>query len=302
MSVKGVVFNIQRYSIDDGPGIRTTVFLKGCPLRCLWCSNPESQMPWPEVTHRDVSCTKCGRCVEECPQKAISVDGSGVHINRETCVRCFKCVSVCTPEALRVSGKEMSVEEVMQEIKKDADYYTNSGGGVTASGGEALMQADFVAELFRQCRSEGIHTCLDTSGYADASAVQKVLPYTDLVYFDMKHVDPAAHKVLTGYSNDLIVKNLKLFVDGGVTVVIRIPVIPGCNDGDDVMTGIAGTVAAISRDVKINLLPYHRYGTGKYKMMDMEYKLEAAEPPAGEKMERLKKIFENFGFTCEIVI
>ncbi len=161
--MEGIVFNIQRYSIDDGPGVRTTVFFKGCPLSCLWCSNPESQNPQPEVTYRYTSCKRCGTCVEACPLGIITLEEDGVHIDRKACDKCYKCVEACVPEALRVSGDRMTVDEVFKVVGRDRDFYKVSGGGCTASGGEILMQADFVAELFRRCREESIHTCADTT-------------------------------------------------------------------------------------------------------------------------------------------
>lgn len=299
---KGIIFNIQRYSIDDGPGIRSTVFMKGCPIRCLWCSNPESQNPRPEVTHRDTSCTKCGRCIEVCDTRAISVDDLGVHINRKLCITCGKCVEECSPEALKIMGKEMSVEEVFDVLKKDIDYYQNSGGGITVSGGEVLSQPEFVTALLKRCRDSGIHTCLDTSGYGDTSALESILPYTSLVYFDLKHADPVAHRELTGVSNELIIRNLEFIVANGTPVVIRVPIVPGLNDSDKEITDIAQTVAGITKSSKVNLLPYHRFGMSKYKMLDLEYKLSELAYPTNEKLQRAKEIVESFGLTCEIVV
>ena len=171
----GMVFNIQRYSIDDGPGVRTTVFFKGCPLTCLWCSNPESQSPTPEVSWRYTSCKMCGTCINLCPEKAIILKDGDIRVDHRNCNRCGKCVDACLQEALSMSGKQMTVDEVFKVVKRDFDYYEASGGGVTASGGEILGQADFVAELFRQCREENIGTCADTSGFGDAAALKKIL-------------------------------------------------------------------------------------------------------------------------------
>ena len=299
---KGIIFNIQRYSIDDGPGIRSTVFMKGCPIRCLWCSNPESQNPRPEVTHRDTACTKCGRCVEVCDTQAISVDDLGVHINRKLCITCGKCVEVCSPEALRIMGKEMSVEEVFDELKRDIDYYQNSGGGITVSGGEVLSQPEFVAALLKRCREAGIHTCLDTSGYGDISAVESILPYTSLVYFDLKHMDPLVHRKLTGASIELIIRNLEFIVDSGTPVVIRVPIVPGLNDSDEEITAIARAVSLLTKSTQVHLLPYHKYGMNKYKMLDLEYKLGELAYPTDEKLQRAKEIVESFGIPCEIVV
>lgn len=299
---KGIVFNIQRYSIQDGPGIRTTVFMKGCPLRCLWCSNPESQKIWPEVAHRDSLCNKCGLCVDVCDVQAISVDDKGVHINRKRCTNCSKCVEVCTTEALKVFGKEMSVEEVFQEVVKDVDFYRNSGGGVTLSGGEPLLQPAFAAAFFKLCQDAGINTCLDTSGLASASALEQVLPYTSLVLFDVKLSDPMAHRRWAKRSNEKIIRNLASVVTRGIPVIIRVPLIPGINDSDKELKGIARIAADSLNGVgKVNLLPYHRYGASKYKMLDRRYRLNRLVRQKDAELQRAKQIFESFGFDCEVV-
>ncbi|MDA8235059.1 MAG: glycyl-radical enzyme activating protein [Clostridia bacterium] len=301
-TIIGTIFNIQRYSLDDGPGIRTTVFLKGCPLECLWCSNPESQNPWPEVTHRDASCIKCGRCVEVCPVQAISINENAFIINREKCTRCAKCTEVCSAEALKIIGKEMSVEEVFIEVMRDIEYYQNSGGGITVSGGEVLTQPEFAANLLKKCRDAGMHTCLDTSGYGDTGALKKILPYTSLVLFDLKHMDPTAHHKLTGQSNELILRNLQVIVESGVPVMIRVPIIPGLNDSEENIKAIARTVSGMTTAPRIDLLPYHRYGMGKYKMLDLEYQLADIARPSDEQLDRAKEIVESYGLGCEIVV
>jgi len=298
----GIVFNIQRFSTQDGPGIRTTVFMKGCPLRCLWCSNPESQKTFAEVAHRDSLCNKCGRCIEACEVQAISLTDNGVKINRETCTRCGKCIEVCAPGALKFYGKEMSVEEVYQEVIRDMLFYQNSGGGVTAGGGEPLSQADFVAELFKQCQDTGIHTCLDTCGYAPSGAWKKVMPYTDLVFFDVKLMDQSIHKKVIGKSNHTIFSGLKLATEAGVPVIIRIPIIPGINDSEENITEIARYVAGIDSLREVNLLPYHRFGESKYAMLDRQYNLSELKPPEHSNLEELVRIIKSFNLDCEIVV
>lgn len=296
----GIVFNIQRYSIDDGPGVRTTVFFKGCPLSCLWCSNPESQNPLPEVTYRYTSCKRCGTCVKTCPLGIITLEEDGVHIDRKKCDRCGKCVEACVPEALRMSGDRMTVGEVFDVVKRDRDFYKVSGGGCTASGGEILMQADFVAELFRRCREESIHTCADTTGFGAKEAMEKILLHSDLVFFDLKQMDPALHKKQCGQSNELILNNLALVVEKNVPMVIRFPLIPGCNDSDENITAIAETVAGLTTEAPVNILPYHAYGANKYRMIDKEYQLDDVKSPSTEELERVKKIIESYGLACEI--
>jgi pyruvate formate lyase activating enzyme len=299
-NIQGIVFNIQRYSIDDGPGVRTTVFMKGCPLSCLWCSNPESQNPAPEVTYRYTSCKRCGTCVKVCPAGAITLDDDGVHIDRKACTRCEECIKNCVPKALSMSGKSMTVDEVFKIVKKDADYYDASGGGVTASGGEILGQADFVAELFRRSREAGFHTCADTSGFGDPEAMEKILEHSSLVYFDLKHLDPAEHQKYTGVSNDLILRNLQLVVKKGVPVVIRVPLIPGYNNSDENLKALAKTVSEIAKNATVNILPYHRYGANKYRMIDLTYQLDDVKELTEEELAHAKDIIESYGLKCDI--
>ncbi len=299
---EGIVFNIQRYSIDDGPGVRTTVFVKGCPLTCLWCSNPESQNPMPEVTYRYTSCKQCGACVKACPVQAISLTQDGIHINRKTCIRCEACIRSCVWDALKMSGKRMTVDEVFQTVMKDIDYFEVSGGGVTASGGEILTQPDFVAELFRRCREAGIHTCADTSGFGEAAAMEKILTYCDLVFFDLKHMDPVLHELYCGQSNELILSNLALVIKKQVPVVIRVPLIPGYNNSEEHLNALARAVAELGKDIPVNLLPYHRYGANKYRMVDMVYQLEELRSLTREELEAAKTMIESFGLTCTISV
>jgi pyruvate formate lyase activating enzyme len=301
--VKGVIFNIQKYCIHDGPGIRTTVFMKGCPLRCLWCSNPESQNLWQEVAHRDSLCTRCGLCVDVCSVKAISVnENKSISIDRTLCTNCGNCIDVCVPGALKFYGEEKSVSEVFREIEKDADFYRNSGGGVTASGGEPLMQPAFVSLLFKLCREIGISTCLETTGFSSVSALKAVLPYTSLVLFDVKLSNPASHRKWTGRSNGDILKNLRFIADKGTPVIIRVPLIIGVNDSVKELKGIAEIAADVLKEsARINLLPYHRYGVGKYQMLDRRYQLHDMKAPTEAELKKAKAIIEFSGLSCQIV-
>jgi pyruvate formate lyase activating enzyme len=296
----GIVFNIQRYSIDDGPGVRTTVFLKGCPLNCPWCSNPESINPMPEITYRYTSCKRCGTCLGACPVRAITLDKDGIHVDRKTCNACGACLAVCLPEALKISGQKMSVDEVFKIVKKDIDYYEVSGGGLTCSGGEVLAQPEFVAALFRRCRESGIHTCADTSGWGSREAMKTILEYCDLVYFDLKLMDATEHKRFCGQSNDLVLNNLSLIAEERIPVVLRIPLIPGCNDSDANITAIAEITARLLKSAPVHLLPYHKYGASKYRMLDIQCPIENIEYAAPEDLDRAKKIIESFGLNCEI--
>ena len=298
----GIVFNIQRYSIDDGPGVRSTVFLKGCPLTCLWCSNPESQNPVPEVSWRYTSCKQCGTCVGVCQTNSITLNNGEISVDRKTCVRCGKCIEACVPEALSLSGKQMTVDEVFQVVKRDYDYYEASNGGVTASGGEILGQADFVAELFRQCREARIGTCADTSGFGARDALEKILEYSDLVLFDLKHMDPEEHKQACGQSNELILQNLEFAIKSGVKVIIRVPLIPDFNTSDESLSDIAKAVRDKTGDAEVNIMPYHSYGANKYRMIGKEYPLEGLRELMHQEKTRAKEIFEAHGLKCEISV
>lgn len=301
--LKARIFNIQRYSTDDGPGIRSTVFFKGCPLTCLWCSNPESQRSYPEVGHRDALCQQCGRCVQVCPQKAIALNlgGKGITINRRLCDNCGECVGVCTEGALTMHGKELSVDEVYNEVKKDNMFYQNTGGGVTASGGEPLAQAAFVARLFQRCRQSGIHTAIETSGYATRSALDQVLQHTDLVMYDLKCMDYEESIATLGQSNKLILDNAEYVMKSGAEVVIRIPLIPGITAKIENLRKIAEFVQRVNPSTPVEVLPYHRLGVSKYGMMDMDYRLTELEPIPKERLTPVAEVFRSFNLQCELI-
>ena len=298
--ITGTVFNIQRYSIDDGPGVRTTVFFKGCPLSCLWCSNPESQSPNPEVSWRYTSCKQCGTCVNVCPEKAITLQNGDIRVDRVLCKLCGKCADACIQEALSISGKEMTADEVFNVVKRDFDYYEASGGGVTASGGEILAQADFVTALFKKCREEGIGTCADTSGFGDPAALAKILGYSDIVLYDLKHMDPSEHERACGQSNGLILSNLDLAFKSGAQVIVRVPLIPEYNTSDEALTAIAQAVRDRSGGAEVNIMPYHRYGANKYRMLGKKYPLENLRELTQQEKDRAKEIFVSYGTKCEV--
>jgi len=301
-SATGTVFNIQRYSIDDGPGIRTTVFFKGCPLSCVWCSNPESQNLAPELMHRDSLCKRCYRCVAACPEGAISVGPDGVEIDRDVCTVCGDCVEVCPHGAMRITGREMTADEVFDVIERDADFYRDSGGGVTLSGGEVLLQPDFAAALLQRCREAGFHTCVDTAGQGSLEALRKIIPYTDLFYFDIKHIDPKIHRAQAGRSNEVILRNFQEVAASGVPLVVRVPVVPGFNDTSDAISDIAELVAVHAPGATVHLLPYHRYGQQKYDMLGLDYELAGAETPSPEFLRAARNIVESRGLTCEVTV
>lgn len=300
--ITGTVFNIQRFSVQDGPGIRTSVFVKGCPLECPWCSNPESIKPYPEVAHVAPLCKQCGSCIEACDLKAISLAEKGINIDREKCNNCGKCFEVCTNDALKLFGKEVSVGEVLEEIIKDKLYYHSSDGGVTASGGEPLSQARFVSALFERCHEEGLHTTLDTSGHARQSDLEMVLENTDLVLFDLKLIDPGSHIATVKASNDPIQRNARLVVESGIPMIVRIPLIPGFTDMDENIEGIANFVRALDSELPVNILPYHRMGMGKYKMLDREYKLSELKPVPDERLKAIVDYFQSRSLACDVVV
>jgi len=296
------IFNIQRFSTEDGPGIRTTVFLKGCPLSCPWCSNPESQAGNTEVAHSDSLCDHCNRCVEVCDRQAISLNpAGGVHINRDACDNCAKCVPVCGTGALRMIGDEYTLDQVYEEIKKDAAYYRNSNGGVTCSGGEPLSHARFVAALFKRCQAAGMHTTLDTCGSAPRRAVERVIEHTDLVLFDFKIFDPARHSAIVGAPLQQILDNAKYIVSQGVRLIARMPLIPGYTDSDENVSALASFIRALGGNIPVNVLPYHRFGMNKYQMLDRSYGPGDAKPPSAERVESVVDRIRSFGLECEIV-
>ncbi|MFH1559966.1 MAG: glycyl-radical enzyme activating protein [Chloroflexota bacterium] len=296
----GVVFNIQKFSVHDGPGIRTTVFMKGCPLQCRWCSNAESINPKPELGIIRSSCNSCGRCVEACPESAISLDdGGAIVFNRDQCTACGECVPVCFPGALTIYGKQVTVDDVFKEVIRDRAFYA-SGGGVTVSGGEPLWQADFVTALFKKCREAGIGTCLDTCGYAATDRLREVLAFTDYVLYDVKHMDADCHQQFTGVPNGLILSNAKVVASSGTPMICRIPLIAGVNDTTHNITEMARFVRTLGDGIVVELLPYHRLGIGKYQTLDKPYLGETFVTPSSEQTESVKRMFEEHGVPCSI--
>lgn len=296
---KGLIFNIQRFSIHDGPGIRTTVFMKGCPLNCLWCSNPESQDPFPNLMVRDLKCTGCGACVKACPRGAVTIsEESGRRIDWSRCNHCLACVDACIYGSLNICGRYMKINEVLKEIMADADFYRNSDGGVTVSGGEALVQADFVAALMRACREQGIHTTLDTTGFSPWEKLSGVLEYTDLVLFDIKHLDPLKHREATGVGNQLILKNL-LALAGEKRLWLRMPVIPGYNDSCENILAVADLCKSI-RAERLSLLPYHEGGKSKSPQIGKTFAFPEGRVPSDEHMSKLRELAGRDGLTVTI--
>ncbi len=296
---EGVVFDIQRYSIHDGPGIRTIVFLKGCPLRCRWCSNPESQNPEPELFYRDASCIHCGRCVPVCPQHALSRENNGF-VDRSKCVNCGTCASVCPAEALTMSGKRMTVWEVVQELRKDATNYRRSGGGVTLSGGEPLFNSEFALELLKACHEQGWNTAMETTGYAPREVVREVMPHVDHALVDLKSIDPVVHKANTGVDNRIILENA-LCIASLTHTVVRVPVIPDVNNTPEAISAIGNFAKLMSGVDTIHLLPYHSFGENKYELLGRGYPMgDVVKNMPHDEVRPLTRIIEDLGFTCVI--
>lgn len=293
--ISGTVFNIQKLRLDDGPGIRTTILLKGCPLRCLWCSNPESQHSWPELITHFHLCRHCNSCLNICEKKAIimqEIDGQLVRtIDRNKCDRCFKCVYQCPTQTLRVAGEKKTVEDILSVVEQDQDFHEASGGGMTISGGEPLAQPIFTQALLQEAKRRNIHTVLDTSGMTQKCILESVLPFVDLVLFDVKHLDSEAHRNATGDDNKIILENLH-FLDGKVNIWIRVPVIPGFND-DKTILMIAEMASHMHSVKKLCLLPYHQWGSGKYAGLGMDYRLENLLSPSSERMEKIARQCRN---------
>jgi pyruvate formate lyase activating enzyme len=301
-NTKGIIFNLQRYSIHDGPGIRTTVFLKGCPLRCLWCQNLESQASQPEIFFNREKCTGCGTCVEACPEGAIKIKDGVSRTNRQLCKGRGKCAEVCPNEARNLMGRYVTAGEVFKEVKADEIFYQRSGGGVTLSGGEPLAQPEFDIALLKLCKDAGINTALDTSGYERWETLRRVLNYVDLVLYDFKHMDPVEHKKCTGVSNDLILDNArKIHHESSIPILARVPIIPGYNDSVENIEATARFIATeLDNSTKVHLLPYHRLGEIKYERLERPGKSVSIEPPSEERMSKLKKMVESFGLTVYI--
>lgn len=296
--LKGLVFNIQRFSVHDGPGIRTTVFMKGCPLSCRWCSNPESQDFHPQLMTRDIKCSGCGACVQVCPQGAIQINPQGRRIDWDMCDQCLLCAAVCQYGALERSGNQKSVTEVLAEVLRDRLFYKNSGGGITVSGGEALAQSDFVAALLRQSKKEGLHTAVDTTGYVSWSRIEKVVPWTDLMLWDIKQMDLQAHEQATGVGNQLILDNIKRAA-ALTRIWLRIPLIAGYNDSQENIYRVIELAQDIGA-LKISLLPYHEGGRSKNEQMGRTYPCSDACAPPKERVSRLKQIIEDAGIDVGI--
>ena len=292
--LKGNIFNIQKFCLHDGPGIRTTVFFKGCNLRCAWCANPESQLADIQLTLDAGKCTGCGGCAAACPAGARSVqDGISV-LDAGKCVLCGACEAACPAQAIGREGRLASVDEIVGEVMKDAAFYARSGGGVTFSGGEPLMQPDFIIELAQALRDRGVSVALETAANVEDECFRRLLPKLDFIFVDLKHYDDTAHRAGTGTGNARIIENIRSVRESGISYMVRIPVIPGYNDALQDAAGFAALLAEL--DVKqVQLLPFHQLGEKKYILLGKEYAFEGARQLHPEDLEQYRQEFEKYG-------
>ncbi len=296
-----IITNIQGFSIHDGPGIRTVVFFKGCPLSCQWCANPECLSGTPQMGFIETLCTDCGTCLEICTNKAIRSSKGEQRIDYSRCKSCGDCRDHCYYGALVRYGESMTVAEVWDAVKRDKTFYDNSGGGVTVSGGEPLLWATFVRELFELSHQELISTCIETCGLADPEALLEVIPVTDHFLFDLKHMDPDTHRKYTGQSNSQILRNAALVLEHGADVIFRHPLIPGVNDSIGNIAATAKFLTSLGKNaIRLQIMPYHRVGQSKYKALNIMYLMEGIGAADDEQVEAAKKAYVVLGINCMI--
>lgn len=297
--MRGVVFDVKRYSVHDGPGIRTTVFLKGCPLSCAWCHNPESQAREAELVFWSDRCVGCGTCEAVCPESAIAVSSDGVTTDPALCRRCGRCAAACPAEARQMVGRTMTPHEVMEVVLRDRLYFDESGGGVSFSGGEPLMQRAFLMELLRLFRGEDVHSVVDTSGLAPAAAILEMAEWADLILYDLKIMDTDRHRRFTGVGNEAILSNLELLMSTGALVEIRVPVIPGINDDDENFRRMDAFLTTLPRRPRVALLPYHRGARGKHERFGRVFALGDLAGPSAERLSELVAGLSGMGYDVQ---
>ncbi len=295
--VEGVVFDIKRCALYDGPGIRTTVFFKGCPMHCAWCHNPESLSEEPTLLFTENRCIGCAVCLEVCPSGAHKFENGQHTINRVLCENCGACVEECFAEALQRSGRHWSVQQVLEVALRDEPFYQSSDGGISLSGGEPLMQPRFALALLRQMKRSSLHTAVDTSGYASWKSIEPLLPFTDLILYDLKHMDSEQHRRITGVSNNVILNNLSRLDQAKKAIWVRLPLVPGYNDDEANYHALGLFLSKLNHIERIEILPYHRLAGSKYAQMGIEYPLKELPSPEPELVESRRQILLHYGLT-----
>jgi pyruvate formate lyase activating enzyme len=298
--VTGIVFDIRRFSVHDGPGLRTTVFFKGCPLKCAWCHNPESQARAPELIFWDDRCQRCQACVTACEQGAITLVDDHIFTDPAKCISCGHCTETCYAEARQIAGRKMSVASVMSEVQRDVPFYDQSGGGVTFSGGEPLMQPDYLVALLSACKASDIHTTLDTCGQTNWKTLDRIRSYVDLFLYDLKFMDPGRHKQQTGVTNERILENLKKLSRHGHEIILRVPIIPGANADLENIRAIGSFAASLPSLNRVDILPYHRAAINKYERMHRSYGFNQLLPPSEEEMAEIARLLEEYGLKAKV--
>jgi pyruvate formate lyase activating enzyme len=298
---EGLIFDVKRYAINDGPGIRVVIFFKGCNLHCAWCHNPESISGKVEKMYSPSKCIKCGTCVAVCPENAIGLSSDGITTDTELCTICGKCADVCPTKAIEMSGKAMPVSEIMDIIEKERVFFEQSGGGVTFSGGEPLVHSKFLIKLLDECGRRGIHTTIDTAGHVKTETILEVAGRTDLFLYDLKMMDPALHEQWTGVRNEMILCNLKALADSGAHIIIRIPLISGINDNEENIRQTAIFINGLAGEKKeVHLLPYHNIAQTKYMKLGKLNDFEIFTEPEREILDQIIKTFSEYGITANI--
>lgn len=302
VSMQGLVCSIERFATHDGPGIRTLVYMKGCPLNCLWCSSPHTRQREPEILFSEARCARAGACVAACPEQALHLSAEeGLRIDRDRCNVCGLCLQACNNRAFEISAAHMTVDSLFKEIQKDSPFYRRSNGGVTVGGGELTMQSPFVSAFLKKCQEQYIHTAIETCGFSNWSQLQAILQYVDLIHLDIKHMDEEMHRKLTGFPNQPILENAKK-ASHLCSMIVRIPVIPGLNDSDENIRATARFAAQLGDGFqRIELLPYHQLGMHKYEQLGQHYELEGLQSPDADHMLKLKAIVASEGIGVEIV-
>jgi pyruvate formate lyase activating enzyme len=295
----GIIFDIKRYAIHDGPGIRTTVFLKGCPLDCSWCHNPEGKAMESEFMWRENRCLGCRACQKSCPKSAISFDSAAPIIDYSKCIMCLNCVDACYSEALELVGRDLTVPEVMEEINKDRVFFDESGGGVTFSGGEPTTQPEFLVSLLVECKKMGIHTAVDTSGYTTSETLLEISELVDLFLYDLKLMDDEKHKKYCGVSNGSILNNLRKLSERGNQIIIRFPLIPDVNDDEENVEELEAFVSSLRNVKDLSILPYHKTGVFKNKRLKGRAAF-TGQIPTEKKIFNIQQILEKFGLSVKI--